>query len=136
MPKLANATDVKTLPTGAAIFKTEPSAAVAQTVPVPPAPRPMDELLFVHEKEVPLTVPLNDNEAWVPLLQSTWFDGIVTVGIGFTATDTLPIVAEQLLVVFVAIIVYVPAVVWSPKLIEPLPVPPTGLPIAVDPRYS
>lgn len=52
--------------------------------PLPLAAKPIAGLLFVHVKEVPLTVPENVTGLVASLLQSSWFAGCTTFGEGLT----------------------------------------------------
>lgn len=52
--------------------------------PVPLAARPIDVLLFVQLKVVPVTAPVNVIEVVVEPLHNAWFTGWFTSGLGFT----------------------------------------------------
>jgi hypothetical protein len=56
-------------------------AVKAGTLPVPPAPRPMAVLEFVHEKEAPAGLLVKLVAATVPLLQTEKSAGTFAVGI-------------------------------------------------------
>ena len=56
----------------------------AGMLPVPLAARPMDGLLFVHVKEVPGNVPVNDTADVIAPWHKIWSGGGITSGVGFT----------------------------------------------------
>jgi len=60
-------------------------------LPVPLAASPIVGSLFVHEKVVPGTAPVNAAAGTVPPLQTAILDGTTTVGIGFTVTLTVSV---------------------------------------------
>ena len=60
------------------------TALNAAMLPVPLAPNPMLVLLFTQVNTVPGTLPVNDTEAVVELLHTTWLAGWSIVGVGFT----------------------------------------------------
>ena len=66
--------------TGSAVRLIAVNAAI---LPVPLAARPIEVLLFVQLYTVPATVPVKLTEVVAPL-QTIWFAGVFTTGVGFT----------------------------------------------------
>jgi hypothetical protein len=69
-------------------------AAKEEIVPLPADARPMDVLLFVQSKTVPLTPPEKEIAFMVVPLQTVWLDIEVTVGVGLIVmvkVDAVPV---------------------------------------------
>jgi hypothetical protein len=51
-------------------------------LPEPVPPSPIDTVLLLHAKVVPVVVLLKLNALWIAPLQSAWLDGTTTFGVG------------------------------------------------------
>ena len=86
------------------------TAVKAGISPLPLAARPIEGLLFVQLKVVPLTVPVNAIAFVVAPLHNSWFAGWVTLGIGFTVIENVSGVPVQVKCVGVTVIIAVTGV--------------------------
>jgi hypothetical protein len=103
-------------------------------LPVPEAARPIDGALFVQLNTVPGTVPLKLVAATVLPLQTVWFVGWATVGVGLTVIVNVigaPVQEAPALVEGVTVIVATTGVVLALVAVKAamLPVPDAARPI-------
>jgi hypothetical protein len=89
---------------GAAVLFVAVKAAI---LPAPVPASPIDIVLLLHAKVVPVVVLLNVNALWVAPLQSVWLPGTITLGVGFTVIVKFCDVPTQPLAVGVTVIVAV-----------------------------
>jgi hypothetical protein len=59
-------------------------AVKAAILPEPVPASPIDVVLLLQVKVVPVVVLLKLNALWVAPLQSVWLPGTITFGVGFT----------------------------------------------------
>lgn len=83
------------------------TAVKAGIAPVPFAARPIEGLLFVQLKPVPLTVPVKGTAPVVEPLHKTWLTGGATLGVGLTVIVKICEAPGQPLAVGVTVMVAV-----------------------------